>query len=173
MATGLLNATLTDYAIGGATSGAVPGYLEVPASFANRSSPALVEVPSSLEQVFQLLLLLSYQSLLYGSGQCNLPPNQQVSRCRSSAALLLMSIAVSVVVIISNDEELEALRILQVANYLDTTNGTASPEDLYLVFIGANDYLDTLAGEANATVEEVLTATAEAMDLLYQAGARV
>ncbi len=52
MAAGLLNATLTDYAIGGATSGAVPGYLEVPASFANNSSPALVEAPSSLEQVF-------------------------------------------------------------------------------------------------------------------------
>ncbi len=65
MAAGLLNATLTDYAIGGATSGAVPGYLEIPASYANRSSPAVVEVPSSLEQVVQLPLLLSYQSLLY------------------------------------------------------------------------------------------------------------
>jgi len=65
VAAGLLNATLTDYAIGGATSGAVPGYLEIPASYANRSSPAVVEVPSSLEQVVQLPLLLSYQSLLY------------------------------------------------------------------------------------------------------------
>jgi len=60
-----------------------------------------------------------------------------------------------------------------VATYLSTTNGTASPDALYIIFIGANDYLDTLAGEQNATVEEVLAATAEAMDLLYQAGARV
>ena len=96
MAAGLLNATLTDYAIGGATSGAVPGFLEVPASYANGSSPAVVEVPSSLEQVFQLLLLLSYQSLLYGCGQCKLLPKQQMSCCRSSAVLLLMSIAVTV-----------------------------------------------------------------------------
>ena len=65
VAAGLLNAPLTDYAIGGATSGAVPGYLEIPASYANMSSPAVVEVPSSLEQVCQLPLLLSYQSLLY------------------------------------------------------------------------------------------------------------
>ncbi len=90
MAAGLLNATLTDYAIGGATSGAIPGYLEVPASFANNSSPALVEAPSSLEQVFQLLLLLSYHSLLYGCGQCKLLPKQQMSCYMSSAYLLLI-----------------------------------------------------------------------------------
>ena len=96
MAAGLLNATLTDYAIGGATSGAVPGYLEVPASFANSSSPALVEVPSSLEQVFQLLLLLSYQSLLYGCSQCKLLPTPQASCLRPSAILHPVLIAVLV-----------------------------------------------------------------------------
>ena len=63
--------------------------------------------------------------------------------------------------------------LLQVATYLSTVNGTASNETLYLIFIGANDYLDTLSGEQNATVEEVVAATAEAMDMLYQAGARV
>ena len=61
---------------------------------------------------------------------------------------------------------------LQVIEYLDAVNGTASPDAIYFLFIGANDYLANLRG-ANATVEEVLEATAEAMDMLYQAGARV
>ena len=51
VAAGILNATLTDNAIGGATSGAVPGYLEVPASYSNASMASVVEVPSSIEQV--------------------------------------------------------------------------------------------------------------------------
>ena len=63
--------------------------------------------------------------------------------------------------------------VVQVQSYLTATDGDLSNQTLYLVFIGANDYLNTLAGEANATVEEVLEATAEAMDTLYQAGARV
>lgn len=61
---------------------------------------------------------------------------------------------------------------LQVLEHLDMVNGTASPDAIYLLFIGGNDYLAVLRG-ANATVEEVLEATAEAMDMLYQAGARV
>ena len=62
---------------------------------------------------------------------------------------------------------------MQVAEYLQANNGTASPDTIYFLFIGANDYLDTLSGVANATAEEVLEATAEALDMLYQAGARV
>ena len=62
---------------------------------------------------------------------------------------------------------------LQVVEYLDAVNGTASPDAIYLLFIGANDYLAILSGTSNATVEEVLEATAEAIDMLYQAGARV
>ena len=62
--------------------------------------------------------------------------------------------------------------MLQVVEYLDTVNGTAPPDAIYFLFIGANDYFAILRG-ANATVEEVLEATAEAMDMLYQAGARV
>ena len=62
---------------------------------------------------------------------------------------------------------------VQVAEYLQANNGTASPDTIYFLFIGANDYLDTLSGVANATAEEVLEATAEALDMLYQAGARV
>ena len=62
---------------------------------------------------------------------------------------------------------------LQVAEYLDAVNGTASPDAIYFLLIGANDYFAVLSGTANATVEEVVEATAEAMDMLYQAGARV
>ena len=61
---------------------------------------------------------------------------------------------------------------MQVAQHLDITGGSLSNQTLYLLFIGANDYLNTLAGAENATVEEVLEATAEALDSLYQAGAR-
>lgn len=52
-------------------------------------------------------------------------------------------------------------------------NGTASPNAIYILLIGSNDYVAVLRGTANATVEDVLEATAEAMDILYQAGARV
>ena len=56
MASNALGVNLTDYAIGGATSGAVPGVLTVPASYTNSSRPTVVEVPSSLEQVMLLPL---------------------------------------------------------------------------------------------------------------------
>ena len=175
VAAGLLNATLTDYAIGGATSGAVPGYLEVPASYTNGSSPAVVEVPSSIEQVFEefkvdLLIICDTFTTNRKSANIRTDQLQDAVLCDSIRYLEVYG---------SGDCPRGAPTIniprvlLQVANYLSTTNGTASPDALYIVFIGANDYLDTLAGEQNATVEEVLTATAEAMDTLYQAGARV
>ena len=43
--------SLTDYAKGYATSGAVPGALVTPAGFANVAMPVPVEIPSSLDQV--------------------------------------------------------------------------------------------------------------------------
>ena len=43
--------SLTDYAKGGATSGAVPAVAVVPAGFANNSMPVSVEIPSTMEQV--------------------------------------------------------------------------------------------------------------------------
>lgn len=51
IAAGLLNITSQDYAVGGATSGAVTGRLGIPAGFASRTSATSVEVPSTLEQV--------------------------------------------------------------------------------------------------------------------------
>ena len=66
-----------------------------------------------------------------------------------------------------------AILRLQVTEYLQANNGTASPDTIYFLYIGANDYLNTLGGLANATAEAVLEAIAEAMDTLYQAGARV
>ena len=51
IAAGLLNVTVQNYAVGGATSGAVTGRLGIPASFANRTSATSVDVPSTLEQV--------------------------------------------------------------------------------------------------------------------------
>ena len=51
IAAGLLNITVQNFAVGGATSGAVIGSLGIPTGFANRTSPTSVDVPSSLEQV--------------------------------------------------------------------------------------------------------------------------
>ena len=43
--------SLTDYAKGGATSGAVPSFVVVPAGAAGNSMPVSVEIPSTMEQV--------------------------------------------------------------------------------------------------------------------------
>ena len=51
VAADILGVNLTDYAVGGATSGAAPGILRVPASYSNVSSPNTLEVPSTVEQV--------------------------------------------------------------------------------------------------------------------------
>ena len=51
VAAGILNMSLTDYAKGGATSGAVQGAVEVPAGFANLAKPVPVLVPSTIDQV--------------------------------------------------------------------------------------------------------------------------
>ena len=95
-----LGVNLTDYAIGGATSGAVPGTLTVPGSYTNSSLPTVVEVPSVLEQVlphlatimwiaqcgnilplpgYRVPLLMSYGILLVAgsiSPSCALPHSQ-------------------------------------------------------------------------------------------------
>lgn len=62
---------------------------------------------------------------------------------------------------------------MQAEEYIASQNGTIPSDALYILYIGANDYLDTIAGQGNATVEEVLMYTGEAMDVLYTAGARV
>lgn len=54
VAADILNMSLTDYAKGGATSGAVPAVAVVPAGFANNSMPVSVEIPSTMEQVSRL-----------------------------------------------------------------------------------------------------------------------
>ena len=62
---------------------------------------------------------------------------------------------------------------LQAEAYIASQNGTVPSDALYIVYIGANDYLHTIEQVANATIEEVLMYTGEAMDMLYAAGARV
>ena len=39
---------------------------------------------------------------------------------------------------------------LQVQNYVEASDGKLSNQTLYLLFIGANDYINTPAGQANA-----------------------
>ena len=51
MAAGILNKSLTNYAKGGATSGAVPSVEVVPAGAANNTMPVTIEIPSTVEQV--------------------------------------------------------------------------------------------------------------------------
>ena len=61
---------------------------------------------------------------------------------------------------------------LQVANFLAQNNGTARPENTYILEFGANDYLNVIAGASNATVYGVISTIDQMMDMLYNAGAR-
>lgn len=63
---------------------------------------------------------------------------------------------------------------VQAASYIDTQKGSIPSDALYIVHIGANDYLDAINHDCNrtASVEGVLKHTAAAMELLYDAGAR-
>ena len=62
---------------------------------------------------------------------------------------------------------------MQAQTYIKTQKGRVPADALYIVYIGANDYLTTIGGRNNATVEGVLEYTGRAMDVLYKAGARV
>ena len=57
--------------------------------------------------------------------------------------------------------------------YIDGLNDTLSNTTLYAIYVGGNDYLYTLAGVGEATVQTVLNYTTEAMEMLYNAGARM
>ena len=56
-------------AVGGATSGAVIGALDIPAGFGNNTSAAVVEVPSAIEQVM-LDVICSSHSLQFCPSHC-------------------------------------------------------------------------------------------------------
>ena len=62
---------------------------------------------------------------------------------------------------------------MQAEKFIDANNDTLSNTTLYIVYIGGNDYLDTLAGLGNATIQAVLNYTIDAMQMLYDAGARL
>lgn len=51
VAAGVLSVPLTNYAKGGASSGAVPAFAVLPAGYANNSMPVTVDIPSTLDQV--------------------------------------------------------------------------------------------------------------------------
>ena len=63
---------------------------------------------------------------------------------------------------------------VQARTYLDVQRGSIPSDALYIIHIGANDYLDTINHDYNrtASIEGVLNHTAAAMELLYDAGAR-
>ena len=42
-----------------------------------------------------------------------------------------------------------------------------------MVYTGGNDYIDTLAGLGSATIQAVQGNTTEALEVLYDAGARM
>ena len=62
---------------------------------------------------------------------------------------------------------------MQAELYIDASNDTLSNSTLYTIYIGGNDYIDTLAGLGDATVQSVLNYTIDAMEVLYDAGARM
>lgn len=64
---------------------------------------------------------------------------------------------------------------MQAKAYIASQNGSVSSDALYIIYIGANDYLAALRNghDSTTTVQRVLGYTADAMALLYKAGARV
>lgn len=62
--------------------------------------------------------------------------------------------------------------VLQAASYLYNHHGYANPANTYIIFIGANDYLNTVNMTANATVDAVVQAINQTMTNLYNGGAR-
>lgn len=62
---------------------------------------------------------------------------------------------------------------MQAETYIDANNDTLSDSTLYVVYIGGNDYLATLAGLGDAPIQAVLNYTIDAMESLYDAGARM
>lgn len=62
---------------------------------------------------------------------------------------------------------------MQAELYIVASNDTLSNSTLYTIYIGGNDYIDTLAGLGDATVQSVLNYTIDAMEVLYDAGARM
>ena len=63
--------------------------------------------------------------------------------------------------------------VLQAEMYINAHHGTVDSDRLYIILIGGNDYLGLLAGKGTADVQSVLSHTAAAMNVLYQAGARM
>ena len=62
---------------------------------------------------------------------------------------------------------------LQVQTYLYKHAGVANPDNTYIIFIGANDYLNTVNMTANATVTGVVQAINQTMTNLYNGGASI
>lgn len=62
---------------------------------------------------------------------------------------------------------------MQAETYINANNNTLSNNTLYVIYIGGNDYLAALAGLGDAPVQSVLNYTADAMEVLYDAGARM
>ncbi len=61
---------------------------------------------------------------------------------------------------------------VQVQTYLYQHHGVANPANTYIIFIGANDYLNTVNMTASATVSGVVQAINQTMVNLYNGGAR-
>lgn len=81
IAAGLLNVTAQNYAVGGATSGAVTGVLGIPRGFANRTAATSINVPSTLEQVRYIEL-----SPLHVISKASLYDHPVAHRCISQSA---------------------------------------------------------------------------------------
>ena len=61
---------------------------------------------------------------------------------------------------------------VQVQTYLYQHHGVANPDNTYIIFIGANDYHNTVNMTASATVSGVVQAINQTMVNLYNGGAR-
>ena len=190
-------AELENFATGNAISGAsgeASGQFMVQPPYANLSSASEVLVPSTLDQVGSTDLFVPFTQNTASEGHLQHKSNL-LHTIRSCAILCLllnslleaMALCMHVLMfllavivgsmracILLHQSSYMSLCIcnLQAATYLYNHHGVANPSNTYIIFIGANDYLNTVNMTANATVAGVVQAINQTMTNLYNGGAR-
>lgn len=61
--------------------------------------------------------------------------------------------------------------MLQAKSYVLSHAGSVNPSNTFIIFLSANDYVNTVIGQNNATVAGVVEAIKETLDILRTAGA--
>lgn len=62
--------------------------------------------------------------------------------------------------------------VVQAQNFVQSCSGGLKASDTFVIFLSANDYVNTVIGQNNATVSGVVGAIKQILDILTAAGAK-